>query len=280
MVLTSVFLGLIMIMVWKTNLVLVILYALTIGLIELVYLSSVLYKFDQGGYLPLVFAAIVMSVMYVWNDVYRKKYHYELDHKITPEMLDEITSDPTLRQMPKLALFYSELVQGVPPIFKQYLSNVPAINKVLVFVSLKSLPISKVPQEERFLFRRIGSDEMNMYRCVVRYGYSDVRGASEQGETFESTLVEGLKGYIRGNAVGEEGRAERDIEAVEGAWRAGVVHLVGESEVAAGKGAGIGKRMVIDYGYNFLKRNLRQSSNEVFDIPHEKLLKVGMTYLL
>ncbi|KAI4319416.1 hypothetical protein MLD38_033015 [Melastoma candidum] len=282
MVLTSLFLGLIMIMVWKTNLLLVILYAVTIGLIELVYLSSVLYKFDQGGYLPLAFAAIVMMIMYVWNYVYCKKYYYELDHKITPERLKEIISDPNLRRMPKLALFYSELVQGIPPIFEQYLSNVPALNNVLVFISFKSLPISKVPQEERFLFRRIASDDANVYRCVVRYGYSDVHGSSGRGESFEVTLVEGLKGYIRSNTAGgdEEGRGKRDVEAIEGAWDAGVVHLVGESDVAAGKGSGIRKRITIDYGYNFLKRNLKQSSNEVFDIPHEKLLKVGMTYLL
>ncbi|KAG5587664.1 hypothetical protein H5410_048098 [Solanum commersonii] len=32
------------------------------------------------------------------------------------------------------------------------------------------------------------------------------------------------------------------------------------------------KRVVIDYAFNFLKRNLRQSS-KVFDIPHKRMLK-------
>ena len=34
-------------------------------------------------------------------------------------------------------------------------------------------------------------------------------------------------------------------------------HLVEEQEVIAGKGAGISKRILINYAYNFLKRNLR-----------------------
>lgn len=34
---------------------------------------------------------------------------------------------------------------------------------------------------------------------------------------------------------------EREIEMVDEASRAGVVHLIGESEVVAGKGASIGK---------------------------------------
>ncbi|KAI4341696.1 hypothetical protein MLD38_026389 [Melastoma candidum] len=258
MVLTTLFLGLIMIMVWKTNLLLVVLYAFTICSIELMYLSLVLYKFDQGAYLPHAFAATVMMIMHVWNYIYRKKYYYELDHKITPKRLEEIISDPNLRHMPKLALFYSELIQGVPPIFAQYLSNVPALNKVLVFVSFKSLPKNKVLQEERFQFRRIPSDNASVYRCMVRYGNSDMQGSSARGEPFEVTLVGGLKGCIRSNAAGrdEEGRVKRDVDAVEGVWRAGIVHLVGESDVAAGKGSGIRKRITIDNGYNFLKKKL------------------------
>lgn len=70
--------------------------------------------------------------------------------------------------------------------------------------------------------------------------------------------------------------AGRDLDVLEKARRAGVVHLIGENEVVAGKGAGIWKRVLIDYAYNLLKRNLRQSE-EIFDIPHKRMLKVGMT---
>lgn len=310
MTLTSAFLVLIMIMIWKTNIFLVIAYVLVIGSVELLYLSSVLYKFDQGGYLPLAFAMVLMFIMFVWNYVYRKKYYFELDHKVSSEKLKEIVvADTSSSRMPGLAVFYSELVHGIPPIFKHYVENVPALHSVLVFVSIKSLPISKVPVEERFLFRRIRPNDLNVFRCVVRYGYTDVR--NEQ-EPFERILVESLKIFVgedlefpeteKDEEIDDEGagsgknvesedakrRVEdekqqeamaRDIELVDRAWRAGVVHLVGEHEVIAGKEASIGKRIMIDYAYNFLKRNLRQS-NKVFDIPHKRMLKVGMTYEL
>ncbi|KAI4319415.1 hypothetical protein MLD38_033014 [Melastoma candidum] len=297
MTLTSSFLVLIMIMIWKTNILLVIAYILTIGVVELVYLSSVLYKFDQGGYLPLAFAGFLMAIMYVWNNVYRRKYYYELDHKISPEKVQEITADKNLCRVPGLALFYSELVQGIPPIFKHYISNVPALHSVLVFVSIKSLPISKIPQDERFLFRRVEPKDMNVFRCVVRYGYNDVRTTADSGEPFERTLVERLIEFMREefmishNVVenkdadkempvdGQLDELGRDVEVIEGALRAGVVHLIGESDVTAGKGAGLWKRLLIDYAYNFLKRNLRQS-DKVLDIPRGQLLKVGMTYEL
>ncbi|GMY16856.1 potassium transporter 5-like [Fagus crenata] len=298
MTLTSSFIVLIMIMIWKTNIILIISYVLVIGTVELIYLSSVLFKFDQGGYLPLAFAAILMTIMYVWNDVYRRKYYYELDHKISPDKLKEVVTGTNFCQMPGLAIFYSELVQGIPPIFKHYVENEPALHSVLAFVSIKSLPISK-------------PNELNVFRCVVRYGYTDVR--NEQ-VPFENMLIERLKDFIADDfwfsqnvinnneasgelngvvdgennehknvkQVDEEKRGEaieREIEAVDKAWRAGVVHLIGENEVIAGKGTGIGRRILIDYAYNFLKRNLRQSE-KVFDIPHKRMLKVGMTYEL
>ncbi|KAF5455206.1 hypothetical protein F2P56_024808 [Juglans regia] len=320
MTLTSAFVVLIMLMIWKSNLLLILSYVVVICSVELLYLSSVLYKFDQGGYLPLAFALVLMSIMYIWNDVYRRKYFYELDHKVSSQKFEEIVADAKFCRMPGLALFYSELVQGIPPIFKHYVANVPALHSVLVFVSLKSLPIGKVPIEERFLFRRVKPNDQNVFRCVVRYGYTDMR--NDQQEPFEKMLVERLKEFIIddfwfsqnassniNNAVENDGREneldgvlaeegerenhdehdeeerlqeevlEKEIEGVEKAWRAGIVHLIGENEVVAGKEAGLGKRFLINYGYNFLKKNLRQTEN-VYDIPRKRMLKVGMTYEL
>jgi KUP system potassium uptake protein len=245
-----------------------------------------------------------MFVMYVWNNVYQRKYYYEVENKISPEKLREIACDTSLCRLPGLAMFYSELVQGIPPIFKHYVANVPALHSVLVFVTIKSLPVSKVPIEERFRFRRVQPKELNVYRCVVRYGYTDVR--NEQ-EPFEKILVERLKEFIvkeyyLSQKVIQDGKndksddddkvdeisdgeervqeaIEKEIEAVENASRAGVVHLVGENEVIASKGAGIAQRILIDYAYNFLKKIFRQSE-KVFDIPHKHMVKVGMTYEL
>ena len=170
MTLTSAFLVLIMIMIWKSHILLVISYVLVINSVELLYLSPVFDKFAQGGYLPLAFAAILMTIMFIWNDVNRRKYFNELDHKISLGKLKDIAADTNLCRMPGLALFYLELVQGIPPIFKHYVLNIPALHSVLVFVTIKSLPISKVPIEECFLFRRVEPKNENAFWFVVRYG--------------------------------------------------------------------------------------------------------------
>ncbi|KAI3749258.1 hypothetical protein L2E82_19865 [Cichorium intybus] len=281
--LTSAFMVVIMLVIWKTNVLLVILYVAVISTTEYIYLSSVLYKFGQGGYLPFSFAVVLMFIMCTWNYVYRAKYNYELDHKVSREVIKDMVADTNTCHMRGLAIFYSELAHGIPPIFKHYVENVPALHSVLVFVSIKSLPVSRVAPEERFLFRRVKPNDLYVFRCVVRYGYTDVRN---EKEPFEKILIERLKDFVESDyGVLEEQRQQQgrigdeDVVKLDKAWKSGVVHLVGEHEIVSRAGSSIGKRFLIDYAYNFMKKNLRQSYS-VFEIPHKRMLKVGMTYEL
>uniref|UniRef100_A0A803MEY9 Potassium transporter n=1 Tax=Chenopodium quinoa TaxID=63459 RepID=A0A803MEY9_CHEQI len=282
----------------------------TITSVELVYLSSVLYKFPHGGYFPIALASVFLALMVIWNYVYRKKYHYEMDHKISPNTFRDLANQSNCSRIPGLAIFYSELVDGIPPIFGHYVENISVLHSVLVFASVKSLPISTVPPEERFLFRRVHPRDLYVFRCVVRYGYTDARN---EEEPFERLLIDRLKEFMKdefwvyvqmdhpesiqvhehdesdqihhgdGNqhvlTRAQEEVLEKDIEVIDKAWNAGVVHMMGESEVTANKSSGIGKRIVIDFAFNFMKKNLRQS-DKMFDIPRKRLLKVGMTYEL
>ncbi|XP_031486796.1 potassium transporter 5-like [Nymphaea colorata] len=314
---TSAFLILIMIMIWKKNIFLVIVYILTIVPVEYIYLSSVFYKFLEGGYLPLAFASVVMFIMSVWNYVHRTKYIYEMQNKISTERVREVASKPHMHRMPGLGLFYSELVQGIPPIFSHYASNITALHSVLVFVAIKPLPVSKIIPEERFLFRRVGPHELRVYRCIVRYGYTDLRSEKER---FEELLIERLKEFIREEAsfmprhddsenLAENEDASMDssdssnpadnrgstkhvvlshtgnvdpaeeLSMVDRASNAGIVYLLGETELVAKQGSGLGKRIIVNYVYNFIKRNLRQG-DQALAIPRRHLLKVGMTYEL
>ncbi|KAD3066561.1 hypothetical protein E3N88_34441 [Mikania micrantha] len=277
--LTSGFMVLIMLVIWKTNILLVILFVLVISSTEYIYLSSVLYKFADGGFLPFSFAIVLMFIMCTWNYVYRAKYNYELDHKVSQEAIKDIVTDTNIKRMEGLAIFYSELAHGIPPIFKHYVDNIPALHSVIVFVSIKSLPVSRVAPEERFLFRRVKPKDLYVFRCVVRYGYTDVRN---EKESFERILVQNLKNFIEYEYGTEpqHGRvADEDVVKLDQAWRRGSVHLVGEHEIVSRLGSSIGKKFLIDYAYSFMQKNLKQSYT-VFEIPHKKMLKVGMTYEL
>ncbi|XP_024031578.1 potassium transporter 5 isoform X2 [Morus notabilis] len=194
MVLTTCLVTLIMLVIWKTSIWLIALFFVVFGSIEVIYMSSVMYKFTQGGFLPLVFSLFLMSVMWIWHYVHKERYMYELRNKVSSEYVRELAGSPNINRVPGMGLLYSELVQGIPPIFTHFITHIPSIHSVLVVVSIKSIPISKVALEERFLFRQVEPKEYRMFRCVVRYGYNDVLGEPKE---FERQLVEQLKEFIQ-----------------------------------------------------------------------------------
>ena len=58
---------------------------------------------------------------------------------------------------------------------------------------------------------------------------------------------------------GAKKHVDKDIEAIDRAARASVVHMIGETEVMAEKSFRLGKKVLINVGYNILKKNLRQT---------------------
>ncbi|KAF4390573.1 hypothetical protein F8388_006070 [Cannabis sativa] len=349
MVLTTCFVTLIMLVIWKTSIWLIALFFVVFGFIEIMYMSSVFYKFTQGGYIPLVFSLFLTVVMAIWHYVHKQRYIFELKNKVSTDYLKELAANPNISRVPGMGLLYSELVQGIPPIFTHFINNIPSIHSVLVFVSIKNIPISKVIPEERFLFRQVEPSEYRMFRCVVRYGYNDIIGEPKE---FELQLVENLKEFIRqqnflieattadvdttttvmpdtsSTAIAsnkktkrsststihiEEGLgatpsidrvslasttpsfnnkssnsssrivsaplrgAEEEMQFVQHAMDKGVVYLLGEAEVVAAHRSSFLKKMVVNYGYSFLRKNFRQGE-KVMSIPSTRLLRVGMTY--
>ncbi|XP_031385090.1 potassium transporter 19-like [Punica granatum] len=285
-VITSFFLIIVMIMIWKTRIIYILAYIMTIGVIELAFLSSVLYKFMDGGFLPLIFSFLMVIVMFVWFYGYRKKYYYELDNKVSADELIKVASSTNIRRVPGLALLYSELVPGITPMFTHYVANVPALHSVLVFVTIKSLPISHVSLQERFLFVRLEPHDLAIYRCVVRYGYRDV--GMEHG-VFEGLLVSQLKEFIEKVELdfdrhptkaepGDQDGIRRDRGLVDDALKnGGITYLMGESELVAVKGSTLADRVMINCLFAWLKSFVRQQ-DQVFMIPRKRLLKVGVTY--
>lgn len=198
MIVSTTLVTLVMLLIWRTNLFLALCFPLVFGSIELIYLSAVLSKILEGGWVPLAFATFFLCVMYTWNYGSVLKYQSEVREKISMDFMLELGSTLGTVRVPGIGLLYNELVQGVPSIFGQFLLSLPAIHSTIVFVCIKYVPVPVVPQEERFLFRRVCPKDYHMFRCVARYGYKDVR--KEGHHVFEQLLVESLEKFLRREA--------------------------------------------------------------------------------
>ncbi|PHT51530.1 hypothetical protein CQW23_05992 [Capsicum baccatum] len=162
--------------------------------IESTYLSAQLSKFVEGGYIPLTFSFMFVSIMGIWHYVQKHRYYFELNNKVSSDYIRDLSKNPDIKRVAGIGLLYSELVQGIPPIFPHFVSNIPSVHSIIILVSIKSIPISKVALEERFLFRHVEPREYKVFRCVVRLGYRDQHGKPED---FENQLIENLKEFIQ-----------------------------------------------------------------------------------
>uniref|UniRef100_A0A3N7FKF7 Potassium transporter n=2 Tax=Populus trichocarpa TaxID=3694 RepID=A0A3N7FKF7_POPTR len=141
MIVSTTLVTLVMLLIWKTNLFLALCFPLVFGSVELVYLSAVLSKIKEGGWLPLVFATFFLCVMYTWNYGSVLKYQSEVREKISMDFMLELGSTLGTVRVPGIGLLYNELVQGIPSIFGQFLLSLPAIHSTIVFVCIKYVPV-------------------------------------------------------------------------------------------------------------------------------------------
>ncbi|XP_062186912.1 probable potassium transporter 14 isoform X2 [Phragmites australis] len=205
MMMTTVLITIIMLLIWQVNIIVVLCFlTLFLGL-ELFFFSSVLGSGADGSWVLLVFAAVLYLVMHIWNYGTKLKYETEVKQKLSMDLLMQLGCNLGTVRAPGIGLLYNELVRGVPAIFGHFLTTLPAIHSMIIFVCIKWVPVPVVPQNERFLFRRVYPESYHMFRCIARYGYKDVR--KENPQAFEQLLIESLEKYIRRDAQ------ERSLES-------------------------------------------------------------------
>ncbi|KAG6600234.1 Potassium transporter 7, partial [Cucurbita argyrosperma subsp. sororia] len=205
MMMTTILLTIVMLLIWQINIIVVMGFAMIFLGIELIFFSSVLWGVGDGSWIILVFAVIMFFIMYIWNYGSKLKYETEVKQKLSMDLMRELGCNLGTIRAPGIGLVYNELVKGIPAIFGHFLTTLPAVHSMIIFVCIKYVPVPVVPQSERFLFRRVCPKSYHIFRCIARYGYKDVR--KENHQVFEQLLIESLEKFIRREAQ------ERSLES-------------------------------------------------------------------
>ncbi|XP_020595410.1 probable potassium transporter 11 isoform X2 [Phalaenopsis equestris] len=198
MLVTTLLMVPIMFLVWRSHWILIILFTGLSLFVELAYFSAVLFKVDEGGWVPLVIAAVFFLIMYDWHYVTVKRYEFEMHSRVSMAWIHGLSSSLGLVRVPGIGFIYTELPSGLPRIFSHLITNLPALHSVVVFVCVKYLPVYRVPLEERFLVKRIGPKNFHIFRCVVRYGYKDLH---KKDDDFEKMLFDSIVVFVHHREV-------------------------------------------------------------------------------
>ena len=76
-----------------------------------------------------------------------------------------------------------------------------------------------------------------------------------------------------------DAQMREELEDLLAAQQSGTAFILGHSHVKAKQGSSVWKRLAINYGYNFLRRNCR-GPDVALKVPPASLLEVGMVYVV
>ncbi|PUZ53120.1 hypothetical protein GQ55_5G029000 [Panicum hallii var. hallii] len=260
MLITTCLVSMVMDVIWRVNAEWIATFAVAFVSIEGVYGSALMNKFAEGGWVPFAIAALLLVPTLSWTYGRKLKARYEARHALDAAELGALAAR---RHAPGACVFLTDLVNGFPPIVRRYAEHTACLRELMLFVTVRELPVRSVLPEERFLVAR---EAPGVYRCVVRYGYMDKYDLV--GDGFVGSAVAALK---------EAAESAEEAEAVDSALGDGYVVVFGRTILHMGGEHNWFKRFVINYLYRFLQKNFR-SSVSMLKIDHVKTLQVGMLY--
>ncbi|XP_020535004.1 probable potassium transporter 17 isoform X2 [Jatropha curcas] len=274
MLITTVLLALVMIIIWRTPPLLVALYLSVFFTMEGVYVSSVLTKISEGGWIPFAISFILAFIMFGWFYGRQRKTDYELTHKIDMGRLEMLLSEPGVQRVPGLCFFYTNIQDGLTPILGHYVKNMKSLHKVTIFTTLRYLLVPKVDPNERTVVNKLGH---RTYGCVIQYGYAD--SLNLEGDDFVTQVTDSLRLHIqngRGCLPDDSLEVQEEMSAFEEAKRAGVVHIRGKTRFYIGKNCGWFDRIMLAF-YEVMHSNCR-SALPALGVPPQQRIEVGMLY--
>lgn len=232
MLIDTTLLSLVMLLAWNWPAIVVLAFWLIFTFISAAYWSSNLIKIATGAWFSIALAGIlsIITFVYYWGQTRKFEYlrkhmvpldkifqqtknpgHSVLKVKTTHNSLEQVAEEvlfPNLQDLvlngthqcvariPGLGLYYSELVDGVPPVLMRFLRLSPVMHEAVVFLTLRSVPLPRVHHDERLLVRKLEFE--GFYQVIARYGYME---DIDQGPDFVKKVVEELIDYLDPEAM-------------------------------------------------------------------------------
>ncbi|CDI02619.1 putative potassium transport system protein kup 1 [Candidatus Competibacter denitrificans Run_A_D11] len=139
-------------------------------MLEMAFLSANALKIPHGGWITLLIAGAIFTLMITWKDG-RKLLNQRLQENAMPLdlFLQSLNAGSTLR-VPGTAVFLTSTPDGVPNALLHNMKHNKVIHERLMLLTVKSEEIPRLTDEERVSVHPLGN---NAWRIVVRYGFTE-----------------------------------------------------------------------------------------------------------
>jgi KUP system potassium uptake protein len=155
---------------WKVNIWIVALVNGSLLALDLLFFASTSTKLFEGGWFPLLIAAVISFVMLTWRKGERLMEGVRLALRQTlPQFLAALRSDPPLR-LPGTAVVLGRMAQGVPLPLTQNLRHNRVLHEHVLLVAVGSAEIPRIPDAERAVVTPIAD---GITRVELTFGFME-----------------------------------------------------------------------------------------------------------
>jgi KUP system potassium uptake protein len=153
---------------WRWSLPAALLTTAVFLAVDLAFFGANIIKIAQGGWFPLLVAAVVFTLMTTWRDG-RRILRSRLEEAVVPVesfIADVVKRAPT--RVPGTAVFLNSDPVGTPIALLHNVKHNKVLHERIVFVTVLTEEVPRVPVDERLQVEDLGA---GFYRVLVRYGF-------------------------------------------------------------------------------------------------------------
>jgi KUP system potassium uptake protein len=169
MFITACMLGILTFAVWKWPPVLAAAMTSVFLIVDGAYFASNVTKIPDGGWFPLMIAAIVFVVLTTWSTG-RRILRERLAEDSMPFDLFLNSVCDKVRRVPGTSVFLSSTAEGIPPALLHNLKHNHILHERVVILTVVTEGVPHVPSEARRVVEDIGH---GFYRMIIRIGFMD-----------------------------------------------------------------------------------------------------------
>ena len=168
MLITTIMLGFLVFQVWKWNRLLATLVIGTFLLIDGVYFASNITKIPDGGWFPLVVAAVGFIVLTTWATG-RQLMRKSLEESAVPLKVFVKSAASAFRAR-GTAVFMSSSAEGIPSALLHNLKHNQVVHERVIILTVKIEGVPHIDAENRIETEKVGS---GFYRVILHYGFME-----------------------------------------------------------------------------------------------------------
>jgi KUP system potassium uptake protein len=211
---------------------------------DIPFLLANLFKFFEGGYVPMLIGAALIAGMLIWSRGRTKLMELYAKRFSTFDAARPLIARWLSSRVPGVAVFIAPSAEHVPPVLMHHVQRSRSLHETVILLTVQYAAIPVVPEKSRAQFSALGD---GFYRLVISFGYME-----------EPLLLPVLEKAIRDHGI--------PVDAAQTTFYIGHESIVVRDEATLNR--------IPAAIFSYLNRNAVHEDKR-FGIPMEQVVEIG-----